>query len=81
VHLAPYVGFQWSPGDPTWGWSDGLFVTGFAQIDVAANGNNLLAQQLNGTTINSLGKLSDQNLGYLDISAGYWLYRNPTLRG
>ena len=48
VHLAPYIGFLWNPGDPTWGWGGGLFITGYAQLDIAANGNNLLAQQLSG---------------------------------
>ena len=25
----------------------------------------------------TLGKLTDQNLGFFDLGAGYWLYRDP----
>jgi hypothetical protein len=69
AHLLPYIGFVWSPGDPRWGWGSGLFLSGFAQIDINADRNNMPTQ--------TLGTLTDQNLGFLDLAAGYWLYRDP----
>lgn len=78
THLSPYIGFVWSPGDPRWGWGNGLFLTGYAQIDVSTTSNTV--NVLGPTTAPAgppLGKLTDQNLGFLDLGAGYWLYRDP----
>jgi hypothetical protein len=77
THLLPYIGFVWSPGDPRWGWGSGLFLSGFAQIDINTAGNPVDTLSPNRVPINSLGKLTDQNLGFLDIAAGYWLFRDP----
>jgi hypothetical protein len=77
THLLPYIGFVWSPGDPRWGWGSGWFVTGFAQIDVAASSNPVGVLGPGGLTSQSLGKLTEQNLGFLDLGVGYWLYRDP----
>jgi len=65
VHLAPYLGFLRAP-------NDFFFYQGFLQVDVAANGNRV---ELAG---DALGKLTDQNLLYLDLSLGRWLCRNPS---
>ena len=73
----PYIGFVWSPGDPRWGWGDGLFFSGYAQIDVNTSSNTIDVLNPNRIPIGSIGKLTDQNLGFLDIAAGYWLYRDP----
>jgi hypothetical protein len=77
LHLLPYIGFLYAPGDPTWGWNNGLFLTGFAQIDITTDGNavNLIPPSGAGTL--PLGKFTEQNLGFLDLGLGYWLYRNP----
>jgi hypothetical protein len=77
VHLLPYIGFTFAPGDPAWGWSDGLFLTGFAQFDIATNGNRVEAGPLGGPVDVPAGTFTEQNLLFLDIAAGYWLYRNP----
>jgi len=77
THLLPYIGFVWSPGDPRWGWGSGLFLTGFAQMDINTTSNTVSSLGQNNTPIATLGKLTDQNLGFLDLAAGYWLYRNP----
>jgi len=75
--LLPYFGFVYSPGDPRMGWGDGLFLSAFAQVDIATGGNTILARnELTGTTLD-VGKLTDQTLLYLDLAAGYWLYRDP----
>lgn len=77
LHLLPYIGFIVAPGDPTWGWNDGLFMTGFAQIDIATNGNRVSVAQPGDTAVQPLGTFTEQNLGFLDLGLGYWLYRNP----
>jgi hypothetical protein len=77
THLLPYIGFVWSPGDPRWGWGNGLFFSGYAQIDINTSSNPLIAQSVGGGPATTLGQLTDQNLGFLDLAAGYWMYRNP----
>jgi hypothetical protein len=80
VHLLPYVGFLYAPGDPQWGWGDNIFLTGFLQYDAAANGNNIRFETPNGRPITSLGKFNEQDLLFVDLSLGYWIYRNPLAR-
>jgi hypothetical protein len=78
THLAPYVGFVWSPGDPRWGWGNGLFLTGFAQMDIATASNTVNVVNPDRTVAGApLGKLTDQTLGFLDLGGGYWVYRDP----
>jgi hypothetical protein len=77
THLLPYIGFVWAPGDPRWGWSDRLFLTGYAQLDLAASSNSVDIVAPGGVATSSVGRLTDQNLGFLDIGAGYWLFRDP----
>jgi hypothetical protein len=72
LHLLPFIGFVTQP-------SDDLFFTGFLQVDIAANGNNVERLDFDGTpTGDSLGIYTDQNLLLLDIGVGRWLYRNPS---
>ena len=80
THLSPYIGFVWSPGDPRWGWGNGLFLTGFAQIDIDTVGNTVNVLGPTGSPSSALGKLTDQNLGFLDLGGGYWLFRDPYAR-
>jgi hypothetical protein len=77
THLLPYIGFLWSPGDPQWGWGSGWFFSGFAQIDLNTVGSSVEVLGPNGLPATELGLLNEQNLGFLDIAAGYWLYRDP----
>jgi len=77
VHLLPYVGFLYAPGDPQWGWGNGLFVTGFLQFDAATNGNQVQFVDPTTKAMTNLGKYNEQNLMFMDLSVGYWLYRNP----
>jgi hypothetical protein len=65
VFLLPYVGFLRQP-------SEVLFFHGFAQLALAANGNDVVEPGAG-----RLGVYTDQNLLYLDGSAGYWLRRCP----
>lgn len=77
VHLLPYVGFLYSPGDSQWGWGDSFFMTGFLQFDAAANGN--MVQFIDPATGvgKNLGRFNEQNVLFADLAAGYWIYRNP----
>lgn len=65
THLLPYFAVQSSPDD-NW------FFHSFVQIDIAANGNQVILDS-NGTIESD--SLADQTLLYLDASAGYWWYR------
>src|SRR5439155_10424425 len=78
VHLLPYLGFLYAPGDPQWGWGNGIFVTGFLQYDAAANGNRVQFTGPNNSAPTTLGKYNEQDLMFIDLSVGYWLYRNPS---
>ncbi len=72
VHLLPFAGFVRAPNDR-------FFYQGFIQADIAANGNRIDYQGfISSTPMSSgpLGVLNEQNLLYLDLSGGYWLYRN-----
>jgi len=80
VHILPWLGFLYSPGDSQWGWGDNIFLTGFVQFDAAANGNNIRFENPGGGTINNLGKFNEQNVLFTDLSLGYWVYRNPMER-
>jgi len=77
LHLLPYIGFLVAPGDPTWGWNDGVFLSGFAQIDIVTDGSNVNLLPPSGAGARSLGKFNEQNLAFLDLGVGYWLFRNP----
>jgi hypothetical protein len=68
LHLLPYFGAVMQPGD-------NLFFTGFLQVDIATGGNEVLAGPV-GRQGQSIGDLVEQNLLYVDLGGGYWLYRN-----
>lgn len=70
VHLSPYIGFLYAP-------SCRLFCLGFAQVDVATGSNRVDYVDTRTGTPGTFGKLTEQTLLYLDLSTGYWLYRNP----
>ena len=64
VHLAPFVGFLWTP-------TDRIFSQSFLQFDFDASGNDISEDGL------TMGTYNDQSLMFVDTSLGYWLYRNP----
>jgi hypothetical protein len=80
-HISPYLGYLWEP-NPCW------FIQGFAQVDFNANGNAVFTRQVpvvtGPTTMVKSGTYNDQNLLFMDLSVGRWVYRNPcakVLRG
>jgi hypothetical protein len=67
VHLLPWVGMMHMP-------TERCFYQAFLQVDVPTNGNRLTTDGA------SWGKLNDQTLMFVDLSLGYWIYRNPRAR-
>lgn len=70
AHLSPYVGYL---GMPT----NRIFYHGFLQLDVPLNGNRVDFVDPPNAQSGTLGTLNDQTLLHVDVSTGYWLYRNP----
>jgi hypothetical protein len=68
VHLVPYAALLHSPGERA-------FFHGFLSLDVAASGNRVTF--VDSQSRSDAGKFRDQILLYVDLGAGYWLYRNP----
>ena len=71
THLLPYIALQSSP-DENW------FFHTFAQVDIAANENEV---RLSGNGFTASDSLADQTLLYLDASAGYWWYQAANDKG
>ena len=67
-YLSPWIGILGAPNSK-------CFYQGFLQLDLAANGN---AVDLGSTR---LGRYSEQNLLYVDLALGRWLFRNPAATG
>jgi hypothetical protein len=65
VYLSPYIGLLRTPTEES-------FLHGFLQVDVPVGGNRLDSFQF-GT----LGIIDEQVLLHIDLSTGYWLYRDP----
>jgi len=74
VHLLPYIGFLSAP-------TDRLYFQGFAQLDVALNGNAVSLSGDGSFSFVEEGVLTEQNFLYLDLAAGYWIYQNPNANG
>ncbi len=68
VHLSPFLGTLYRP-------NDSLFYHAFLEVDVPVNGNSISYDDGNGPM--PAGILTEQTLMKVDVSAGYWLYRNP----
>lgn len=73
VRLQPFLGGLYTPNDR-------FFVQSFLQWDGAANGNRV-AINSTGTGLTSAGRITDPSNLFLDVGAGYWLYRSNEKRG
>jgi hypothetical protein len=71
LHILPWIGFLHTFSD------DRFFVTGFAQLDLATSGNEVTAPLQNNM---SFGRFNEQNLLYLDLAVGHFLYRDEYAR-
>jgi hypothetical protein len=73
LHLLPYAGFLFAGDRP-------YFINCFTQIDIATNGNRIDAGPVNGPAAN-LGMFTEQNLLFVDLGTGYWLFRDEVEDG
>jgi hypothetical protein len=76
VHLQPFLGVLWQPNSR-------LYTQFFAQLDLDVNGNTTFLAPSAFSDINPedpQGVYHDQTLLFLDVSVGYWLYRNECAR-
>jgi hypothetical protein len=73
LHLGPYLGITSTP-------TERMFFHAFAQVDFATNGNSVrFVDDVQGLSSYG-GEYTEQNLLFLDGSAGYWLYQDPCAR-
>lgn len=73
VRLQPFLGGLYTPNDR-------FFVQSFLQWDGATSGNRV-AINSTGTGLTSAGRITDPSNLFLDVGAGYWLYRSNEKRG
>ena len=73
-HFQPFFGWLWAPEGRR------LFLELFGELDVAANGNDVLVPSFVAPGLERIGRYNDQTLGLLDLKIGYWLYQNPDAR-
>lgn len=72
LHLSPYLAFMHQS-------TERLFWLGFAQLDLATNGNRVIVADpfLGGGVV---GKYTEQNFAFIDLAGGYSFYLNPEAR-
>jgi len=73
VYLLPYIGALWGGDRP-------YFINAFLQFDFATGGNRIDAGDVGGP-LTTLGRFNPQNLLFLDVGLGYWLYQNEQSEG
>lgn len=69
LHLLPYLGGVIAPEEQPY------FINSFIQVDIATNGNRVDAGFANVAPA-TLGRYTEQNLLFVDLGTGYWLYRD-----
>jgi hypothetical protein len=72
VHLMPYLGLLVTPNDR-------LFMQSFVQVDADTEGNPVLFTNFANGLV-PVGRLEDVTYLYVDLSFGYWLFRNNESR-
>jgi hypothetical protein len=70
VHLLPYVAMLHLARESS------LFVQGFLQFDIDANGNSI-SGDLAGQALQPLGTMHDATLMFADVGVGFQLYQDP----
>jgi hypothetical protein len=77
-HLLPFLGFLWTPRER-------VFVQGFLQYDIDANGNAVsMARFDEGIPegpLRRIGRADDSTYAFVDLGIGYWMYRDRHCRG
>lgn len=70
AHLFPFMGWLFTPTERS-------FYQAFLQLDIPLAGNDIEYTNAAGGGPVNMGQLTEQVFVYVDVSAGYWLYRNP----
>jgi hypothetical protein len=73
LYLLPYIGALWGGDRP-------YFINAFLQLDFATGGNRIDTGDVGGP-LTTLGRFNQQNLLFLDLGSGYWLYQNDASEG
>jgi hypothetical protein len=73
VNYMPFVGYLWKP-------TDRFFVQGFTQFDLDPYGAQVSIDNGNGN-LNSVGRVYNSDLVFMDLSFGYWMVKNVSRRG
>jgi len=68
AQIMPYLGLLYAP-------EGRFFFQGWIELDIATNGN-----RIDAPLFDLSGRLYDQTVLRTDVSAGYWLWRNPDAR-
>lgn len=71
VHLFPYLGIALAP-------TNDWFFQGFLQLDIPTRGNSVVVEDFKNRQ--TVGRLNESTILFLDVSGGYWLYRDPDAR-
>lgn len=69
LHLLPYLGTLISSPDSPY------FINAFVQCDIATGGNRVQSGPVGGP-LDTFGLFNEQNLLFVDIGTGYWLFRD-----
>ena len=72
VHVEPFLGLQIAP-------CERLFSIAYLQLDMDANGNDVLEQR-STQPFSMVGRLREPTVLYADFSAGYWLFHDLPVR-
>lgn len=73
VHILPMMSGAWAP-------SDRLFLMGFLQLDFDTSGKTVLLDTRPlqpSTSLQQIGTFNDATFLYADITAGYWMTKDP----
>lgn len=73
VHLLPFMAGLWTP-------DEFLYLQSFLQVDIDVNGNPVFGS-VTGGRLSEIGRLQESHLLMLDLSGGYWIFRDPPCSG
>ena len=71
VHVFPYLAMALTPFD-NW------FFQSFLQFDIPTRGNTVVVEDF--STRQTVGRLNESPILFVDVSGGYWLFQNPDSR-
>ncbi|MCA9050546.1 MAG: hypothetical protein KDA89_17535 [Planctomycetaceae bacterium] len=69
-HILPYVATVYTP-------SDRAFIQTMTQFDIDSGGNPVYYDDFGGGGLVQIARPKDNNYLFVDVQAGYWVYKNP----